>query len=44
VIVEKPFVPTSKEAYELDALAKEKGKLVAVFQSMQQHCVLKHWG
>jgi predicted dehydrogenase len=34
VVVEKPFTPTSKEADGLIALAKEKGKLITVYQSM----------
>ena len=33
VVVEKPFTPTSKEADVLIALAKEKGKLITVYQS-----------
>jgi predicted dehydrogenase len=33
VVVEKPFVPTSAEADRLIALAKEKGKILTVFQS-----------
>ena len=33
VVVEKPFVPTVKEADELIALSKAKGKLITVFQS-----------
>ncbi|KAF2087940.1 putative NAD binding Rossmann fold oxidoreductase [Saccharata proteae CBS 121410] len=33
VIVEKPFVPTSAEAEELDRISKEKGKLIAVYQN-----------
>jgi scyllo-inositol 2-dehydrogenase (NADP+) len=34
VVVEKPFVPTAKEAEELVALAKEKGVLITVYQSL----------
>ncbi|KAL8869846.1 MAG: hypothetical protein Q9174_003958, partial [Haloplaca sp. 1 TL-2023] len=33
VIVEKPFVPTFKEADELIELAKKTGKLLTVYQS-----------
>lgn len=33
VVVEKPFTPTSAEADTLIALAKEKGKILAVFQN-----------
>lgn len=33
VVVEKPFVNTSAEADRLIALAKEKGKILTVFQS-----------
>ena len=33
VIVEKPFVPTSKEADELITLAKEKNKILTVYQN-----------
>ncbi|KEQ80572.1 NAD(P)-binding protein [Aureobasidium pullulans EXF-150] len=33
VVVEKPFVPTSKEARELVKLAKEKKRLLAVYQN-----------
>ncbi|KAK8189443.1 hypothetical protein IWZ00DRAFT_321097 [Phyllosticta capitalensis] len=33
VVVEKPFVPTSGEATALAALAKEKGRHLAVFQN-----------
>jgi len=33
VVVEKPFTPTHKEAEELVALAKQQGKLLAVYQS-----------
>ena len=33
VIVEKPFTPTSKEAFELVELAKSKGVLVTVYQN-----------
>lgn len=33
VIVEKPFCPSSKECDELIALAKEKGKILTVFQN-----------
>lgn len=33
VVVEKPFVPTSAEARELTALAKEKGLHLAVYQN-----------
>ncbi|RMZ78666.1 hypothetical protein DV738_g3789, partial [Chaetothyriales sp. CBS 135597] len=33
VIVEKPFTPTSKEAFELAELAKSKGVLVTVYQN-----------
>ncbi|TAQ87999.1 hypothetical protein B7494_g3673 [Chlorociboria aeruginascens] len=33
VIVEKPFVPTSSQASALIEIAKEKGKLICVFQN-----------
>lgn len=33
VLVEKPIVPTSKEAEELAQLAKERGKLICVYQN-----------
>jgi predicted dehydrogenase len=33
VVVEKPFVPTSREARELTTLAKEKNCLLAVYQN-----------
>ncbi|TQB67717.1 hypothetical protein MPDQ_004911 [Monascus purpureus] len=33
VVCEKPFTPTSKEADELVALAKEKNRLLAVYQN-----------
>ncbi|KAF2486093.1 hypothetical protein BDY17DRAFT_246404 [Neohortaea acidophila] len=33
VVVEKPFVPTSREADELIELAKTKGKLITVYQN-----------
>ena len=33
VVVEKPFVPTSKEAKILRELAEEKGRIVAVYQN-----------
>jgi predicted dehydrogenase len=33
VVVEKPFTNTSAAAEELIALAKEKGKILTVFQS-----------
>lgn len=33
VVVEKPFVPTSKEADELIAIAKKSGKLLTVYQN-----------
>lgn len=33
VLVEKPFVPTSAEAEELAKLAREKGKLISVYQN-----------
>ncbi|KAK1753848.1 hypothetical protein QBC47DRAFT_385064 [Echria macrotheca] len=33
VLVEKPFVPTSKQAYELDALARERGVVLCVYQN-----------
>lgn len=33
VLVEKPFVPTSAEAEELVKLAREKGKLLCVYQN-----------
>ncbi|KAL9111103.1 MAG: hypothetical protein Q9227_004366 [Pyrenula ochraceoflavens] len=33
VVVEKPFTPTSREAYKLVALAKEKGKILTVYQN-----------
>ncbi|KAK3936619.1 hypothetical protein QBC46DRAFT_321117 [Diplogelasinospora grovesii] len=33
VLVEKPFVPTSKEADELAALAREKGLVLCVYQN-----------
>ncbi|KAI1110601.1 hypothetical protein F5Y14DRAFT_428614 [Nemania sp. NC0429] len=33
VLVEKPFVPTSAEAAELDRLAAEQGKLLCVYQN-----------
>ncbi|KAL1974503.1 hypothetical protein VTN31DRAFT_4707 [Thermomyces dupontii] len=33
VVVEKPFTPTHKEADELVALAKQQGKLLAVYQN-----------
>ena len=33
VVVEKPFTPTSKEAYELADLAKSKGTLLTVYQN-----------
>lgn len=33
VVVEKPFVPTSKEANELAAIAKQTGKLLTVYQN-----------
>ena len=33
VVVEKPFVPTHAEAEQLVALAREKGRSVAVYQS-----------
>lgn len=33
VVVEKPFVPTAKEADELIALAKEKGRWITVYQN-----------
>ena len=33
VVVEKPFVPTAKEAEELIALSKEKGRWVTVYQN-----------
>ena len=32
-MVEKPFVPTSQEADELIALAKERGRLICVYQN-----------
>lgn len=34
VVVEKPFVTTSAEADRLIALAKEKGVILTVFQSI----------
>lgn len=40
VVVEKPFVNTSAEADRLIALAKEKGKILTVFQS--QYTVPRH--
>lgn len=33
VVVEKPFVPTAKEAEELIAIAKDKGRLLTVYQN-----------
>ncbi|KAH8749720.1 oxidoreductase, NAD-binding domain protein [Diaporthe sp. PMI_573] len=33
VVVEKPFCPSSKECDELIALAKDKGKVLTVFQN-----------
>lgn len=33
VVVEKPFVPTSREATELSELAQQSGKLIAVYQN-----------
>jgi scyllo-inositol 2-dehydrogenase (NADP+) len=33
VVVEKPFTGTAAEAYALDALAKEKGKLLSVYHN-----------
>lgn len=33
VLVEKPFVPTSAQAMELDALAKQKGRILSVYQN-----------
>lgn len=44
VVCEKPFTPTSKEADELNAIAKQKGKLLAVFQSMSIQLYRKHVG
>ena len=37
VVVEKPFTPTSKEAYELIAIAKEEKRLLTVYQSTSTH-------
>ena len=34
VVVEKPFTPTSKEAYELIAIAEKNQRLLTVYQSM----------
>lgn len=33
VVVEKPFTPTSKEAFELTVLAKKQNKLLTVYQN-----------
>ncbi|KAB8360778.1 hypothetical protein FH972_024512 [Carpinus fangiana] len=33
VLCEKPFVPTAKEAYELESYAQEKGKKLCVYQN-----------
>ena len=33
VVVEKPFTPSHKEAEELIALAREKGRILTVYQS-----------
>jgi scyllo-inositol 2-dehydrogenase (NADP+) len=33
VVVEKPFATTEKEALHLEALAKEKGKVIAAYQN-----------
>lgn len=33
VIVEKPFTPTSEEAYELIEIAKQNQRIIAVYQS-----------
>ncbi|KAH8882288.1 NAD(P)-binding protein [Thozetella sp. PMI_491] len=33
VLVEKPFVPTAAEAEQLDALAREKGRILCVYQN-----------
>ena len=35
--MEKPFTPTSKEACELIAIAKEEKRLLTVYQSMFVH-------
>jgi len=37
VLVEKPFTVTVEEAQALDALAKEKGKLLTVYQNRRYY-------
>lgn len=44
VVVEKPFTNTSAAAEKLIALAKEKGKVLTVFQSGLSLIVVKHKG
>lgn len=41
VVCEKPFTPTSKEADELNAIAKKNNKFLAVYQSM--YLQLYYW-
>ena len=43
VVVEKPFVPTHKEAEELVGFAQKHNKLLAVYQSTSSICLSHKW-